>query len=83
VALAGSEIWGGCIAHISIITHPDFRGRGFGRSAGAHSAAGAISAGFIPQYRTLDSNLPSMRIAEALGFCRYATSLSIRFDPPA
>ena len=43
-ALAGYEVWGGTIAHISIITHPDFRSRGFGRSAVAHLAGCAVAA---------------------------------------
>lgn len=77
-ALAGYEVWGGSIAHISIITHPGFRGRGLGRSAVARLAARALSAGLVPQYRTLGSNLASVRVAESLGFCRYATSLAIR-----
>ena len=77
-ALAGYQVWGGTIAHISIITHPDFRGRGFGRSAVAHLARRAITAGLVPQYRTLDSNRPSLRIADELGFARYATSLAVR-----
>ena len=80
VALAGYEIWGGTIAHISVVTHPAFRGRGFGRSAVAHIASDALAAGFVPQYRTLESNRPSIRIAESLGFSLYATSVAVRFN---
>ena len=79
-ALAGYQVWGGTIAHISIVTHPEFRGRGFGRSAVAHVARRAITAGLVPQYRTLDSNRPSLRIADALGFVRYATSVAVRLE---
>jgi GNAT superfamily N-acetyltransferase len=78
VALAGYEIWGGTIAHISIISHRDFRGRGYGRTAVAHLAERALTAGLVPQYRTLESNQPSIRIAESLGFCNYATSMAVR-----
>jgi GNAT superfamily N-acetyltransferase len=77
-ALTGYEIWSGTIAHISVITHPGHRGRGFGAAAVAQITAHALSAGLLPQYRTLDSNQPSMRIAERLGFHRYATSLAMR-----
>jgi GNAT superfamily N-acetyltransferase len=80
VALAGYEIWGGTIAHISVITHPDFRGQGLGRSAVAHVAQRAIAVGLLPQYRTLEANRPSMRIAESLGFRSYATSVAARFQ---
>lgn len=78
VALAGYEIWGGAIAHISVITRPDCRGKGFARSAVAHLAARALEAGLLPQYRTLESNTASIRIAETLGFRPYARSLAVR-----
>ncbi|MCW1922856.1 GNAT family N-acetyltransferase [Luteolibacter arcticus] len=80
-ALAGYEIWSGTIAHIYIVTHPGFRSRGFGRIAVAHLAKRALAAGLLAQYRTLDANTPSIRIAESLGFQRYATSMAVRLDP--
>ena len=79
VALAGYEIWGGTIAHIAVITHPNFRGHGHARSAIAHLAQRAVSTGLLPQYRTLESNIASMQIARSLGFESFATSLAIRF----
>jgi GNAT superfamily N-acetyltransferase len=78
VALAGYEVWGGVIAHISVITHPAFRSQGFGRSAVAHLADIALAGGLVPQYRTLESNLPSIRVAESLGFVHYASSVAVR-----
>lgn len=78
VAVASYEVWGGTIAHISVITHPVFRGQGFGGSVVAHLAQRAILKGLLPQYRTLESNVGSIRIAEALGFRRYATSMAVR-----
>ena len=83
VALAGYEIWGGTIAHISVITHPDYRDRGFARSAVAHLAARALEAGLLPQYRTLEANYASIRISESLGFQPYARSLAARFHDRA
>lgn len=80
VGLAGYEVWGGTIAHISVITHPAFRGRSFGRSTVAHVAHVALAAGLVPQYRTLQSNQASIRIAEALGFFQYATSVAVRLN---
>lgn len=78
VALSGYEIWGRTIAHLYIVTHPAFRGRGLGRAAVAHLARRALAAGLLPQYRTLEANTPAIRIAEALGFQRYATSMAVR-----
>jgi predicted GNAT family acetyltransferase len=82
VALAGYEVWGEMIAHIAVVTHPAFRGRGFGRCAVAHVARAALAAGLIPQYRTLESNLASIRVAESLGFSlyAYATSVAVRLN---
>ena len=78
VALAGYEVWDNVIAHISVVAHPAYRCRGYGRGVVAHLAAAALQAGLIPQYRTLDSNTGSIRIAEALGFERCATSVAVR-----
>ncbi|MEZ0273905.1 MAG: GNAT family N-acetyltransferase, partial [Roseimicrobium sp.] len=37
-ALAGYKIWDGTIAHISVVTHPEHRGMGYGRSSVAFLA---------------------------------------------
>lgn len=79
-ALATYEVWGGRLAHIGVVTHPVHRGRGHGRSAVAHLARMALAAGLIPQYRALESNIPSIRIAEALGFRCFATSVAVRLN---
>lgn len=83
VAVAGYEVWGDAIAHIAVITHPHFRSQGFGRSVVAHIAEYAIAAGLLPQYRTLESNVPSIHIAALLGFQSYATSIAVRLKPRA
>ncbi|MGI9241835.1 MAG: GNAT family N-acetyltransferase [Verrucomicrobiales bacterium] len=77
VALAGYRVWPFDIAHIYVVSDPGFRGQGFGRSAVAHVARRALSAGLIPQYRTLESNLPSLRIADSLGFAHFASSVAV------
>jgi GNAT superfamily N-acetyltransferase len=81
VALAGYEVWKPSIAHISVITHPAHRGHGYGRSVVSHNANLALAAGLVPQYRTLESNAPSIEIANRLGFTHYATSVAIRLPP--
>jgi GNAT superfamily N-acetyltransferase len=82
-ALAGYEVWDDSIAHISIVSHPAHRGRGHGRAAVADVARRALEAGLVPQYRTLEANEPSIRIAESLGFVRYATSVAVRLGSGA
>lgn len=78
LALAGYKVWGGAIAHLSIVTAPRHRGRGLGSAAVARAARHAVDAGLLPQYRTLSANGPSMGIARKLGFEGYGFSVSVR-----
>ena len=80
LALSGYEVWNDSIAHISIVTHPLYRGLGHGRAAVALAAQHALAAGLIPQYRTLRQNAPSMNIARRLGFFEYGFSLYVRLQ---
>ena len=78
VAAAGYKVWGGVIAHISVITHPQYRGQGYGKAVVSRVTADALSRGLVPQYQTLEANMPSMAIGQALGFERYATTVAVR-----
>jgi GNAT superfamily N-acetyltransferase len=77
IAIAGYEIWAGVIAQISIVTHPSYRRRGFGHAAVSRLIEPIIERRLVPQYRTLHSNQPSMKIASALGFVEYATTMTL------
>jgi GNAT superfamily N-acetyltransferase len=77
VAVAGYELWGGAIAYISVIAHPNYRVRGNGTAVVSRLTAEALNRGLVPQYRTLANN-SSMAIAERLGFERYATTVAVR-----
>ncbi len=79
-ALARYVDWGG-IAHVSIVTHPARRGRGFGRQAVAALTREVLERGLVAQYRVLADNAPSLAVAGALGFQHYATSLALRLRP--
>jgi hypothetical protein len=37
-----------------------------------------LARGLVPQYQTLDSNRPSIQVAQTLGFVRYGTSMAVR-----
>ena len=78
-AVASYDFWGEHIAHISIISRPTFRGRGYGVTAVSELTRVALERHLVPQYRTLEENRPSMAIARRLGFVQYATSMAIRF----
>jgi ribosomal protein S18 acetylase RimI-like enzyme len=81
VAVASYKVWGERIAHISIIGHPAFRGRGYATNAVGKLTRIVLERKLVPQYRTLEANQPSMAIARRLGFVQYATSMAIRFRP--
>ena len=62
-----------------VIADPAHRSQGHARAAVALVARLALGRGLVLQYRTLEANTPSRRIADSLGFVHYATSLAIRF----
>lgn len=64
--------------HIGIVTHPSYRGRGFGQTVVSVIATYGLELGLIPWYQTLQANTPSIAIAQSLGFSQYATTLAVR-----
>lgn len=78
VSLSGYKVWANSLAHIYVVTHPAFRGRGFGRCVVGEAARMAMEKGLVPQYRTLESNRASVRVAESLGFVKVASSVAVR-----
>jgi GNAT superfamily N-acetyltransferase len=83
VALAGYEVWGGGIAHLSVITHPRLRGQGYAGAVVSKLTETALARGLVPQYRTLEGNAPSVHVARKLGFVRYGVSMAVRLRQPA
>lgn len=74
VAAAGYRVWPGRAAHICVLTAPEWRGRGLARAVGSATAAHALGAGLLPQWR---ARLPaSRRVALALGFRELGAQLS-------
>lgn len=78
LGLAHYELWGERIAHIGVIVDKGARGRGVGQQVVTAAVNEALSKDSLPQYRTLHSNVPSMRIAARLGFEHFGDSLVIR-----
>lgn len=82
VAAAGYEVWDERIAHVGVVTHPEYRSRGFGRAVVSRATERALAAGLWPQYRTLEAWPWSVALAEGLGFERFATgSLVVPAQP--
>lgn len=68
----------GAIRDVGIVTHPARRGRGFGRAVVAAMTVFGVADGCIMQYRTLQANTPSLRIARSLGYHDYARTIAVR-----
>jgi ribosomal protein S18 acetylase RimI-like enzyme len=60
-------------AHVGVVTHPAYRGRGYGRAVVRSTPARALAAGFIVLYQTLLANTASVALATGLGYRQYAT----------
>lgn len=82
LAVANFRVWGERIAHLGVLARPDARGKGHGTTAVASLARHALQSGYLPQYRVLASNAPSIRIAQKLGFDYYGWSMAARFGAP-
>jgi GNAT superfamily N-acetyltransferase len=83
LAAAGMlERWGDRLLHVGIVTHPGYRGRGYGKAVVSAMTAYGLATGGVLQYRTLQANLPSVGIAQTLGFQRFAQTLAVRLTPP-
>jgi predicted GNAT family acetyltransferase len=78
LAAAGCVVQEGTVAHIGVVTRRADRAAGCGRRVVSAIASGAVAAGLIPQYQTLDPNAPARRVAAVLGFERYARTLAAR-----
>lgn len=75
VAAAGYRSWPSRTAHISVLTSPAWRGRGLARVTGSATAAHALAAGLLPQWRARMA--ASRRVAVVLGFRELGAQLSI------
>ena len=51
------------LLHVGIVTHPAFRGRGYGTAVVSAMTADGLADGRVVQYRTLQANLPSVAVA--------------------
>lgn len=77
LSAAGYEIWGKRIAHIGVVTHSSHRSKGYGKAVVSAAANYALEHGLIAQYRTLESNLPSVAVGRALGFKDYGSTIAV------
>ena len=70
VAASGISIWRGFI-EISILTDPHYRGQGLGKASVSACISRYLNGDKVVSYRHDGANLPSQRIALALGYSCY------------
>lgn len=73
---AGYVAWPSRTAHVSILTAPEWRGKGLGRAAASGAVAHALAEELLPQWRARPA--ASRRVAAALGFRELGAQLSFR-----
>ena len=66
------------VLDIGIVTHPAYRGHGYGRAVVSAMTAYGLTHGHVMRYRTLQENVPSLRIARALGYQEYGLTIAVR-----
>jgi predicted GNAT family acetyltransferase len=80
LAAASAPDDGSGVASVGVITHPAWRGRGYGAAVVSALTADRLAAGVILHYQTLRANTASVAIASALGYHDLATALGIRLQ---
>ena len=74
VSAASMYPWEGSrLADLGVLTAPEFRGKGYGRSVVRGISALALERGHEPQYRCQVDNAASVALAESAGLARFAT----------
>jgi ribosomal protein S18 acetylase RimI-like enzyme len=78
VAAATYRIESGVAAFPGLITHSEFRGRGYGKVVLSKAVEHGISHDLLMFYQTLLTNKPAIAVAQTLGYRHYATHLAVR-----
>jgi len=71
VSICCKFTWSGEFVELAAVTHPQYRGRGYGRLAAAAAVNFAVEAGKTAVWNCFESNLASKRLAEGLKFIPY------------
>ncbi|WP_394248053.1 GNAT family N-acetyltransferase [Arthrobacter pityocampae] len=77
LAGAGYDIWQGILAHVTVITPPEERHKGYAGRVAAVAVEHAMAAGLVPQWRARTDNTASQRTARRAGFSFAGTQTSV------
>lgn len=78
VAVASYRAWSRDAGDPCVLTHPDYRNRGYATRAAAAVVARALGRGKTLLYQTLESNTAAVRVATKLGYEQYARHIAVR-----
>ena len=78
VAASNLTLWRGEVVDVGVLVDPAVAGRGLGTRVAAVAADAAFQTAGICRYRALETNAPSLRIAEKLGFTPYGRNLVLK-----
>jgi predicted GNAT family acetyltransferase len=85
VAMAGYRPWSDQAGDPCVLTHPEFRGQGYGTAVVSPVVEAALENGKLLLYQTLEANRGAVQIALKLGYEQYARHVAIRLkreSPP-
>jgi len=66
------------VLDIGVVTHPAYRGQGYGLAVVSAMTAYGLACKHIMRYRTLQANLPSVRTARTLGYQEYGLTIAVK-----
>jgi GNAT superfamily N-acetyltransferase len=78
LAVAGYRPWTDVAGDPCILTHTDFHGHGYGTAVASAVVQGALNAGKLLLYQTLEANVGAVHIARKLGYEQYARHVAVR-----
>jgi GNAT superfamily N-acetyltransferase len=68
----------GDVSNVGVVTHPAYRGRGYGGAAASAVTQCLLDQGALPQWQTLLDNAPSLRLGQTLGYVERYRSIAVR-----
>jgi len=78
VAAAGYLVMGKTLAYIGVVTHPQYRGRGYAKAVAAVAMEHAFGAGLAAMYRAPRAHESAVKLAGSLGFAPYAETYDVQ-----
>jgi GNAT superfamily N-acetyltransferase len=82
-AMAGYRPWSDLAGDPCVLTHPEFRRRGYGPAVVSCVVAAALADGKLLLYQTLEANRGAVQIALDLGYEQYARHVAVRLKRDA